>query len=199
MPRTKEANEFIKQQRKAYILDVALKLFCLEGYDNVTMDNIAKTAKVSHGLIYHYFKDKTQILEELIELGKNKIDEAFINKPIEKKEGKGFYEDFTEFTLECLKKGEKYAYYLYLFLNFKINVIDYQKYSYLQFYQKFEEEFKKAQLNNDFEEGEVKDYLTCYFSLITSLVHSRLVHKNEFILPKKEIIMNLFYKKEVKN
>ncbi len=198
MPRTKEANEFIKKQKKGLILDTALKLFCLEGFENVTMDEISKTSKISHGLVYHYFKDKNEILEELVILGKNTINEAFINRPKEKKEGKEFFEDFTDFIIECVNKGEKYTYYVYLFLNFKFNIVDYQTYSTLNYYQKFEEEFKKAQDNNDFEKGDVKDYLTCYFTLIISLIHSLLIHKKEITLPSKEVIMNLFYKKEVK-
>ncbi len=36
-------------------MDSALKIFGYRDYDNVTIDNITKMAKCSHGLFYHYF------------------------------------------------------------------------------------------------------------------------------------------------
>lgn len=196
MPRTKEANEFLKKQRQNNILITALRLFCLKGYDNVTMDQIAKEAKVSHGLVYHYFTNKTEILGKLIEQGKKRIEEVLIDKPKIDRKGAEFYKNFTDFILECVKKGEEYVYYINLFFTFKFSINDYQEYSNLAFYKKFENEFIYAQNQGVFEEGSPRDFLTCYFSLLQSIVHAIMVSKKKPCLPPSSVIMNVLYKKK---
>ena len=76
MPRTAEANKLIRDKRAKQILQVALRLFCLEEYEKVPMDRIAKEAHISHGLIYHYFSQKSDILKALLEDAKQKFNDA---------------------------------------------------------------------------------------------------------------------------
>lgn len=52
----------IEQQRRAQIMSVALGLFFNKGYKNTTMSDIAQSANISKGLIYHYFKSKAELL-----------------------------------------------------------------------------------------------------------------------------------------
>lgn len=196
MPRTKEANELVKNKRKQLILDTALRLFCLNGYDNVTMDQIAKEAKISHGLIYHYFKDKTDVLGHLTEAGKSRLNESLIDEPSKDLKGKDYFENMTNFIFDCCKKGEEYVYYMYLFLTFRFSIKEYQEYSHLKFFQKFEDEFKYAQEKGEFEEGNPKEFITCYFILLQSIVHELMVNKNKLEIPSTKVIMNLMYKKK---
>lgn len=51
---------------KEKILETALKLFCEKGYYKTTTNEIAKTAGVSIGSLYSYFKDKDTILLEIL-------------------------------------------------------------------------------------------------------------------------------------
>ena len=44
------------------ILEVGSMLMLQKGYHNVTTDDIAKAAGLSTGIVYHYFKDKKDIL-----------------------------------------------------------------------------------------------------------------------------------------
>ncbi|HAS56193.1 MAG TPA: hypothetical protein DEF61_02700 [Firmicutes bacterium] len=55
MPRTPEQNRIVKDKRKAKITDKALKLFAEVGYNNISVDQITKAVRCSHGLFYHYF------------------------------------------------------------------------------------------------------------------------------------------------
>jgi AcrR family transcriptional regulator len=64
MPRTKEANQFIREKQREKILDGARKAFASKGL-TATMAEIAATAGVSQGLAYHYFADKEEIFQEL--------------------------------------------------------------------------------------------------------------------------------------
>lgn len=71
-PRTKSQNEKIRIGTSKTILDASLKLFSKKGFDHTSVDDIAKSAKISKGLVYHYFKSKEQILYTLM---KNSFDE----------------------------------------------------------------------------------------------------------------------------
>jgi AcrR family transcriptional regulator len=48
--------------RRDQILDAATKMFVAQGYENSTVDEIAKEAGLSKGSIYWYFKSKLDIL-----------------------------------------------------------------------------------------------------------------------------------------
>jgi AcrR family transcriptional regulator len=66
-PRNKKSNEEIRNASKQAIADAALTLFIHEGYLNVTIDQIAKKAGVSKGLMYNYFSGKEELLSFIIE------------------------------------------------------------------------------------------------------------------------------------
>ncbi len=84
MPRTKEQFEEIRKSSKQKILDAALEVFAKEGYHSSSVGSIAKTAGISQGLMYNYFKSKDELLNELmIGIIKNLLDEFF---PIKKGE-----------------------------------------------------------------------------------------------------------------
>ena len=64
-PRTKEQNEAIREQTRQQIIDAAFLEFANEGYSRTSIATVAKKAKVSKGLIYHYFGSKEEILEAI--------------------------------------------------------------------------------------------------------------------------------------
>jgi AcrR family transcriptional regulator len=66
MPRTKEQFEEIRKSSKQKILDAALEVFAKEGYHSSSVGAIAKTAGISQGLMYNYFKSKDELLHELM-------------------------------------------------------------------------------------------------------------------------------------
>jgi len=66
MPRTKEQFEEMRRGSKQKILDAALEVFAKQSYHSSTVDAIAKTAGVSKGLLYNYFKSKDDVLNELM-------------------------------------------------------------------------------------------------------------------------------------
>jgi AcrR family transcriptional regulator len=51
-----------KERRRAEILDAAEALYDKEGWDLVTVDQVARGARLSRALVYVYFKDKEEIL-----------------------------------------------------------------------------------------------------------------------------------------
>lgn len=63
MPRTKKQFEDRRQQ----IIDGALEVFASKGFEKATNKDIAKAAGIgSPGLIYHYFKDKWDLFQQIV-------------------------------------------------------------------------------------------------------------------------------------
>ena len=58
--------KMVKIDRKYQILDSAMKIFVDKGYSNTTIDDIANSASLSKGAIYHHFNSKKVIFLSLI-------------------------------------------------------------------------------------------------------------------------------------
>jgi AcrR family transcriptional regulator len=57
-----ERREEEKERRRVEIVDAAERLYAASGWDAVTMDQVAKTARLSRALLYVYFRDKEELL-----------------------------------------------------------------------------------------------------------------------------------------
>lgn len=83
-PRAKQDFEDRRQQ----IIDGALQVFAHKGFEKATNKEIAEAAGIgSPGLIYHYFKDKGDLLQQVVEQRMpflqllSHSDEEIMNKP----------------------------------------------------------------------------------------------------------------------
>ncbi|MBX0327648.1 TetR/AcrR family transcriptional regulator [Oscillochloris sp. ZM17-4] len=55
------------EERRQQIIDGALEAFAAKGFDGASNKDIAEAAKIgSPGLIYHYFKDKVDLLHQVV-------------------------------------------------------------------------------------------------------------------------------------
>ncbi len=59
------------RKKREHVIEVALKMFMDSGYENVSVDDIIKTANISKGTFYHYFKSKDEIM---IEIGRKQVE-----------------------------------------------------------------------------------------------------------------------------
>lgn len=59
---TSERKEREKEQKKALILESAEELIIEKGLAQLNMDEVAERAEVSKGSVYHYFKNKTDLV-----------------------------------------------------------------------------------------------------------------------------------------
>jgi len=66
MPRTEAANQRIREEQRAKILNSARKVFARKGVA-ATMADVAAAAGVSQGLAYRYFASKEALFQELVE------------------------------------------------------------------------------------------------------------------------------------
>src|SRR5271170_5992924 len=51
-----------KERRRGEILDAAEALYAKKGWDAVTMDQVARGARLSRALVYVYYRDKQELL-----------------------------------------------------------------------------------------------------------------------------------------
>jgi len=72
MPRTPEANERIRRATRERIIAAAMDTFMDKGYHAASIDDVARAAKVSKGLLYHYVEGKEDLLAALVD---RRIDE----------------------------------------------------------------------------------------------------------------------------
>ncbi len=56
----------VSAERKAQILDAALRVFARKGFHKARMDDIAQEAGLSKGLLYWYFRSKDALIEALL-------------------------------------------------------------------------------------------------------------------------------------
>jgi AcrR family transcriptional regulator len=68
MPRTDEANQEIREQRRSLILHTAAKVVAQQGYGNTKIADIAAACEMSQGLIYRYFSSKEEVFGILVNL-----------------------------------------------------------------------------------------------------------------------------------
>ncbi|MCP4457846.1 MAG: TetR/AcrR family transcriptional regulator [Cytophagales bacterium] len=66
-PRSKAQIEEIREASISKILNAALELFAIKGFDSSSIADIAKKANISKGLMYNYFSSKDDLLKALID------------------------------------------------------------------------------------------------------------------------------------
>ncbi len=62
-----ETRESRREDRREQLLDVAMHLFSVHGFAGTTTKDIAKAAKVSPGLLYHYYDSKEALMLGIVE------------------------------------------------------------------------------------------------------------------------------------
>jgi AcrR family transcriptional regulator len=67
-----------KERRRAEILDAAEALYASKGWDALTMDQIARSARLSRALVYVYFRDKQDLLFAIGERAMRLLRDRFI-------------------------------------------------------------------------------------------------------------------------
>jgi len=67
-----------EEDRRRQILDAAQQVFAAKGFEGTSIKDLAQAAQISPGLLYWYFKDKTDLLVSLMT---ERIDTAFGRLP----------------------------------------------------------------------------------------------------------------------
>ena len=66
-----------REDKRKLILDAAVRVFARSGYHGARVGDIATEAGVAHGLLYHYFSSKEQVLETIFRENFGELLERF--------------------------------------------------------------------------------------------------------------------------
>jgi TetR/AcrR family transcriptional regulator len=98
-----------KEKRRNDILNAAEKLFFANGYDNVSLENIAKDVDLGRSTLYLYFENKEELFFAIVLRGTHILN-AMIQGEMEK--GKNGLEKLAAFRKAYYKFSEEYPDYL---------------------------------------------------------------------------------------
>lgn len=105
---TAERKERERIRRRNEIIDSSEKLFFAKGYENVTMDDIAKDTELARGTLYLYFRNKDEILVAIAIRGIK-----LLNRMYREAYGKGQtgFDRIRELLYASYEYGKKYPGY----------------------------------------------------------------------------------------
>lgn len=205
MPKTREQNLQIKEERRNSILVNSLYLFAFKGYGGVNVDDVTKAAKCSHGLFYHYFDNKEElfhaVMHELVEEKAKKLQQGLDLT----QRAKFAVNDIISHLIEGLKSNDDHLVcVLYLLFNLhleKDNIPkpidkDIKRKKPVKLFDALYALIEKGQADGDFLPGNPKIYAITILSLINGLTYNRLcLEQKKFICPDASIVMNILIKK----
>ena len=92
------------KEKEQKILDAALKLFVERGFHGTSTSEIAKTAEVATGTLFHYFKTKEELINRLYlytkEIMLNEIKGPYDDKKTLKENLKNLWLKFVHFCID---------------------------------------------------------------------------------------------------
>ena len=99
---TSMPKEYNSQATIEAILSVSAKLFLEKGFDKTSMQDIAKTAGISKGAVYHHFKSKDEIIQSVMEKQRQAVKNTMENflSETEALSGKAQLQQILEKNLE---------------------------------------------------------------------------------------------------
>lgn len=87
------------------MVEVALRLFALKGYEATSIRAIAQEAGISLGLLYNYFKSKDELLEEIFRRSVEDVHASFALHP---EQGGTGIEQHIRQTVKLLKEKKSF-------------------------------------------------------------------------------------------
>lgn len=214
MPKTKEQNEQIKEERREQLLLVALRVFCTFGFDATKIADIATSAGISHGLVYHYYKTKDDIFITLLQIAPSIYEQMYAMLTLEDGlDEKQKLDLLIADTLQRLSDGENYCMTMYFALNIQLIKRGFEKTMYdkkreltcaakaqhrksrLEVHGKLLELFTKGIEKGLFLDVEPTELEAAFWSVINGITMKKMkavIRKKEFKVPSAQIIRRLF-------
>lgn len=202
MPKTKEELELLKTKRKESILQAALYVFAMNGYEGTSFDVISKKANCSHGLLYHYYPHKEALWFELFELKiKPEVRQGLENIDYKQSPDK-VLNDLIKSCLQGLKStNDDFACVLYLLLNLHLqkSILPKPKNpaKKRRIYDVFYDVIVKGQEQGLFYNDNPKELIIAILSQLKGLAFNRInLGPTKFICPGVETLTRMIVKGE---
>ncbi len=198
MGRNETVNEEMKMARREQILESALELFAVNGLKGVKIADIAKHAKFSQGLVYHYFQSKEDIYTELISVAFHRIKEAISileNLPYE---ADGKIKIAIEGILENIENNVSSCYFYLLVNNAMLsNIIPENAKTIIEKEHKHPYDvigkiIRKGQKEGTIQKGNSKDMATLFWTSIKGIAMHKASWNTSFKIPKADLLLRMF-------
>lgn len=200
MPRNKELNQMVKDERRQQILSKALMLFAKKGLAATKIADIASAADISLGLIYHYYTSKEEIYVELIRTAFELLNGAcrwLAGQPMAPGERIGFA---IKELLKGLAQNEDAARYHLLIAQATASeaipaaakaIIDREN----TFpYESIARIMAEGQKDGTIRGGDAKELALVFWTSVNGLAIYKAVHGDKFSAPSAAILTRMFFK-----
>lgn len=105
----RERQTLKKEETRQLILDTARTIVAEEGMDKLSIRKITRILDYSPGIIYHYFKDKDEIMDNILQEGYKKILRSLMDhEVIQNDPEKEIVESFKHYIQTVLKFQDEY-------------------------------------------------------------------------------------------
>ncbi|MFL0268759.1 TetR/AcrR family transcriptional regulator [Candidatus Clostridium radicumherbarum] len=121
-----ERKEKEKEIRRKDIIEAAERIFFTKGYDNSTMDDVAKEAEFSKRTVYVYFNSKEQIYFEIMIKGYKLLINMLKNK-LQKEKAINAIEEIRQMALILYGFSKDYPEYFKAIMEYENGELDFQK------------------------------------------------------------------------
>jgi AcrR family transcriptional regulator len=198
-PRTIEQYSRIKDERREQIILAALKVFAKRGLAATKISDVAAAAKVSHGLVYHYFDSKEDIFTELVSRALEvsaeaikKIDDLPL-EPLMK------IEKIAQFVITNIFEEEESAFYFLLMVQACVSdaIPEVTKEIMEKAFAPHEIMIKivtEGQQKGCIGEGKAYDYVVLFWAAIEGLAIYKIFMGERFEMPSAELLIKIFKK-----
>lgn len=189
----KNRKEEIKIEKREKILRTALGCFSKYGYHNTTIDEIAKKAGISKGLIYNYFESKEHLLNDIL----NKASEEIYQYFDPNSDGVLTKDEFYYFIEKIFKTIELHIDFWRLYTALVVQpevyknlnkIIDERSFRIVRLMEEF---FKNNNISN------YEDELLMFISLLKGATIQYITFPEKFPLEKAKNVIIKYYKSKI--
>ncbi len=121
-----ERKEKEKEIRRNDIIEAAERIFFTKGYDNATMDDVAKEAEFSKRTVYIYFNSKEQIYFEIMTRG-YKLLIGMLKNDAQEEKACNAIEEIRQISLILYRFSKDYPEYFKAIMEYENGEMDFQK------------------------------------------------------------------------
>lgn len=121
-----ERKEKGKEIRRTDIIEAAERIFFSKGYDNATMDDVAKEAEFSKRTVYVYFNSKEQIYFEIMIKG-YKLLIGMLKEDRQKENVPNAVEEIKQLSMALQRFNQLYPEYFRAIMEYENGELDFDK------------------------------------------------------------------------
>jgi AcrR family transcriptional regulator len=196
VPKTKQQFDAVRSATKEKIMAAGLQLFAYKGLAATSIQDIAKRAGISIGLMYHYYKSKDDLFTELVEsIARSAADSTELIfdsdlPPAEK------IKTFSKEVIDSILTGDELSQYYLLMIHFILVVDPPQKAEEIRETSTRPLEIVKRTIIEGQALGEVKpgdpdQMVVMYLAAIQGLAIAKLTMGDRFVLPNPDLLNEL--------